>query len=251
MKLAGKVALVTGAGSGIGKSIALLFATEGADIAVNDINLQAAMQTAEVIKQIGRKAITIQANVAEEKEVDMMVNRVVDELGGVHILVNNAGVATSGPTINETVQTWERISGVVLKGTFLCSRNAGRWMISHGGGVILNMASTAGIAGSSELVCYATSKAGVLHMTRVLAMEWAKYKIRVNSISPRVVRTAMNEEAMKKFGLTWETIAKNIPLKRVAEPEDIAKAALFLVSDDASYITAVNLPVDGGYLASG
>ena len=251
MKLAGKVALITGSGRGIGKAIALLFAAEGADIAVNDVNLQSAMQTAEAVKQIGQRAIAIQASVAEANEVDSMVNQVIDELGGVHILVNNAGISTSGPTIDETVQTWEKITDVILKGPFLCSQNVGRWMISHGGGVILNIASTAGITGIPELVSYGPAKAGVLQMTRVLAMEWAKYNIRVNSIAPRVVKTPMSEEGMKKKGITMDYFAEIIPLGRIAEPEDIAKAALFLVSDDASYITAVNLPVDGGYLASG
>ncbi|MGD0918875.1 MAG: SDR family NAD(P)-dependent oxidoreductase, partial [Thermodesulfobacteriota bacterium] len=151
MKLQGKVALVTGAGSGIGQAIALLFAKEGADIAVNDIDLLSAEQTAVAVKQIGRRAITVKADVTEADAVDAMVDRVINELGGVHILVNNAGVPLRGPMLEEqTVERWDRAVAVILRGTYLCSRRAGKWMSVHKTGKILNISSLAGIIGSSD-----------------------------------------------------------------------------------------------------
>jgi len=251
MKLQGKVALVTGAGSGIGQAIALLFAKEGADIGVNDIDLLSAEHTVAAVKQIGRRAIAIKADVFEPDAVDAMVDRVINELGGVHILVNNAGVPLRGPMLEEqTVERWDRAVAVILRGTYLCSRRAGQWMSVHKTGKILNISSLAGIIGSPDHGGYGPAKAAVINLTRNLAVEWGKYNINVNCIAPGLINTPLTQRTIAREP-ALANISKGIPLGRMGETDDIAKAALFLVSDDANYITGATLPVDGGWLASG
>ena len=246
MKLKGKVALITGAGSGIGQATALLFAREGADIAVNDINLPSAEKTAGAIRKIGRKAIAVQADVAQENEVVAMVDRAIKELGGVHILVNNAGVPGLGPALESSVATWDRVMAVILRGTYLCSRQAGHWMASHNTGKIINISSIAALRCNINMSSYASAKAGIINLTRALALEWAPYHININCIVPGGINTPMSRAHVKN--LTAERIKELIPLGRIGEPDDVAKAALFLASDDASFITGVYLPVDGGEL---
>jgi len=246
VKLEGKVALVTGAGSGIGQAIALLFAREGADIAVNDIDLPSAEKTAEAVKKIGRRAIAIKADVAEPDEVDAMVDRVIDELGGVHILVNNAGIPIHGPLLEEqTVERWDRVVNVILRGTYLCSRRVGQWMADQKTGKIVNISSVAGMKSSSSQASYGAAKAGVINLTRSLAADWGKYNINVNCIAPGVINTPLTQRTLLRMS-TEEQIVQRIPLGRLGKAEDVARAALFLVSDDAAYISGVTLPIDGG-----
>lgn len=252
MKLAGKVALITGAGGAFGQAMALLFAKEGADIAAADVILQSAEETAMAVKQIGQRAIAIRANVAEVDEVDAMVDKVENELGGVYILVNNAGrTSAGGPTIEQSVEEWDKVVAVQLRGTYLCCRRAGRWMVAHRTGKVLNIASTAGIGGPQTVPGYGASKAGIINMTRALAVEWGKYNINVNCLAPSWVLTPLSNVAIKAGAITVEAIIQRTPLGRLGTPEDIAQAALFLVSDDAKHITGVTLPVDGGWLAFG
>lgn len=249
MKLAGKVALVTGAGTGIGQAIAALFAKEGADIAVNDIDMPSAEATAARIRRLGRKAITVVADVSDAGQVGAMVSRVIAEMGGVHILVNNAGVPEYGTMIEEqTAERWDRVIAVILRGTYLCSRRVGQWMSSNGGGKILNISSAAGISGSSHVPGYSAAKAGVINLTRSLAADWGKYKINVNCLAPGIIDTTATRRTISAWW-TPEQVNRRIPLGRVGEVEDVANAALFLVSDEASYISGITLPVDGGWLA--
>lgn len=252
MKLAGKVALITGAGRGIGQGMALLFAKEGADIAIGDLDLSSAEETAGEVRKIGRRAIAIKADVAESNDVDMMVDSVLSNLGGIHILVNNAGIAQQVvPTIESSIEHWDKVVRVHLRGTYLCSRCVGQWMVSHKTGKILNISSIAGIAGFPMRTSYGSAKAGIINMTRTLAIEWAKYNINVNCIAPGYVMTELAEDLIKQGAVNIEAIKKRTPLGRFAEVDEITRAALFLVSDDASYITGVTLPVDGGWLAYG
>ncbi len=253
MKLAHKVALVTGSGSGIGQAIALLFASEGADIAVNDIDLPAAEATAESIKKMGRKAIAIKADVSVMEDVEMMVDRTINELGGVHILVNNAGIAyPRSPAIEEkNIEIWDKVIAVILRGTYLCSFRAARWMAKNGSGKIVNISSVAGLSGFSSHGSYGPAKAGVVNMTCYLAVEWAKHKININCIAPGYTRTPLLELGIRLGHLNLEEMVSRTPFGRLAEPEEIAKAALFLASDDASFITGATLAVDGGFLAYG
>jgi NAD(P)-dependent dehydrogenase (short-subunit alcohol dehydrogenase family) len=245
VKLEGKVALITGAGSGIGQAIAMRFATEGADIAVNDIDLPSAENTAGAVRKLGRRAIAIQADVAIENQVNAMVDRTIEELGGVNILVNNAGLSSGGPAIEESLEDWDRMVAIVLRGTYLCSRRAARWMVKHNGGKIVNISSTAGLRGGPNMSAYSASKAGVMSLTRTLAVEWAINNIRVNCIAPGLINTPMTQRTLvKRF--TPEQLTGRVPLGRMAEPDEVARPALFLASDDSSYITGVTLPVDGG-----
>ena len=253
MRLEGKVALVTGASSGIGKAIALLFASEGADIAVNGQDPSKAEATAEAIRKIGRKTITILGNVAEPENVDAIVERTIQELGGVHILVNNAGVPPTGmPTLEEpTVDPWDNVIKVILRGTYLCSQRAGQWMAAHEGGRIINISSVCGIGGFPRYGAYGPAKAGVINMTRLLALEWACHNINVNCIAPGYVSTPMLDSGFEAGVIKEEDLVSQVPLKRLAKPEEIAKTALFLASDDSDYITGTTIPVDGGFLAGG
>ncbi len=253
MKLEGQAALVTGAGSGIGRAIAILFASEGANIAVNDIDLPSARATAKAVRQIGRKTIAIKANVAEPAEVDAMIERTIRELGGVNILVNNAGIAyPRSPAIEETnFEVWDKVLSVILRGTYICSVRAAKWMASHGAGKIVNISSVAGLSGFSQHGSYGPAKAGIVNLTQYLAVEWAKYKININSIAPGYTRTPLLELGIKLGHLSLKEMTSRTPFGRLAEPEEIARAALFLASDDASFITGATLPVDGGFLAFG
>ena len=251
MKLQGKVALVTGAGSGIGQAIALVFAKEGADIAVNDIDLLSAEKTVSAIEHNGGRAIAVKADVSDPAAVDAMVERVIKELGGVHILVNNAGVPLRGPMLEEqTVECWDRAVAVILRGTYLCSRRAGKWMSVHKTGKILNISSLAGIIGSPDHGGYGPAKAGVINLTRTLQWNGVNININVNCIAPGLINTPLTQRAIAREP-ALANIAQGVPLRRMGEADDIAKAALFLVSDDASYITGATLAVDGGWLASG
>jgi NAD(P)-dependent dehydrogenase (short-subunit alcohol dehydrogenase family) len=249
MKLEGKVALITGAGSGIGQAIATLFAREGADIAVNDIDLPSAEATVARVRRLGQKGLSVIADVSNAGQVGEMVSRVIDEMGGIHILINNAGLSEHGTMIEEqTAEKWDRVVAVTLRGTYLCSRRVGQWMASHGGGRIINVSATDGFSGSPLDPGYGAAKAGVINLTRSLAIDWGQYKINVNCIAPGVIDTPF----MRRTNSVWsnlEKVTQHIPLGRIGETEDVANAALFLVSEEANYITGVTLPVDGGWLA--
>jgi NAD(P)-dependent dehydrogenase (short-subunit alcohol dehydrogenase family) len=248
MKLAGKVALVTGAGSGMGRSIALLFAGEGALVAVNDINLASARKTAAEIARAGGTAIALKADIASPKAVDGMIERTVAELGGIHILVNNAGASGGGPVLDTPLKVWDRIMGVNLRGTYLCCRKAGEWMVQHRNGKIVNISSIAGIRCHPNMSAYVTSKAAIIQLTHALALEWAPYGINVNCIIPGGTDTPM----LQAHGhIPARKIKEMIPLGQLGKPADIANAALFLVSEESHQITGIDLPVDGGELVRG
>lgn len=252
MKLDGKVALVTGAGKGIGRATALIFAEEGADVAVNALHLSSAEGTVKEIRKLGRRAIAIEADVAVVDDVDRMMDTVLNELGKIDILVNAAGARPENvPTIEQSIEKFDRTLNTHLRGTYLCCRRAGQWMVKYGGGKILNISSTAGITGFPMRTAYGAAKAGIIHLTKTLAVEWAKHNINVNCIAPAYILTPRIETGVKEGKLDLELIEKRTPLGRLGEPNDVARAALFLVSDDAKYITGVTLPVDGGWLAYG
>ena len=248
MKLKGKVALVTGAGSGMGRATAILFAKEGAKVAVNDVNLSSAKKTVAKIRKQGGTAIPMQADISDVKEVDAMIDRVIRELGGIDILVNNAGISEGGAVLETPVEIWDRVIGTDLRGTFLCCRKAGRWMVDHRAGKIVNISSIAGVRCHPNMSAYATAKAGIIQLTRALALEWGPQNINVNCIIPGGTDTPM----IKTHGLVLDKeIGEMIPLGHLGQPEDIANAALFLVSEEARQITGVGLPVDGGELTRG
>jgi NAD(P)-dependent dehydrogenase (short-subunit alcohol dehydrogenase family) len=249
MKLQGKAALITGAGSGMGRATALLFAREGAKVAVNDVNLESAQKTVEEIKKMGGTAIAIKADISEAKEVEAMIDRVIKEFGGIQILINNAGISVSCPAIETPLELWDRVMGVMLRGTFLCCRKAGQWMVPHREGKVVNISSIAAIRSQVNMSAYATAKAGIVQLTRALALEWGPHNINVNCIIPGGTNTPMLNT--HDVPITNEMVKNFIPLGHLGEPEDIANAALFLVSDESHQITGVALPVDGGELCRG
>lgn len=245
MKLKNKIALITGSSGGIGKATALLFAKEGAKVAVNYFSSEnEAKSVVEEIQKIGSEAIAIKCDVSNEEQVISMVDQVLSKFGSIDILVNNAGIVFDVPFLERTVEQWKKTLDVNLLGTFLCSKYASEPLKKTNNGKIINISSTNAIdCFSPEAMDYDASKAGIIILTRDFAKELAP-EIRVNAIAPGWVDTKMNKDLPQDF---IDEEIKNIYLKRFAKPEEIAKAILFLASDDASYITGSILKVDGGH----
>ena len=241
MKLVNKVAFVTGAGQGMGRAMVRRFAEEGAVVVAADINLDAARETIEGLA--GGSALAVACNVADSASVAEAMAAVVERFGRLDVLVNNAGVGSVDAFLDTPDEHWQRVIGVNLTGTFLCSREAARLMHQSGqGGVIVNLSSTAAVSGEGPSH-YCASKAGVMGLTRSLARELAPSQIRVNTIVPGPTNTPM----MAGIPDDWmQSMVKAIPLGRMCEPAEIAAVAAFLASDDASFITGQNIAVNGG-----
>jgi NAD(P)-dependent dehydrogenase (short-subunit alcohol dehydrogenase family) len=248
--LPGKVAIVTGARRGIGKAIALALAEAGADIAICDRVIEDGElnAVAEEVKRLGRRSLAVQADITQRAEVDGLVKRVVAEFGVIDILVNNAAVNIMAPLLELREDGWDRVIDTDLKGYYLCSQAVGKKMVDQKRGNIINIASTAAIASAPEMGAYCIAKAGVVMLTRVLAVELAQYNIRVNAIAPSMVKTKFSEPLWSDPE-TLKQIESEIPLGRLAEPGDIIGAGLFLASDASSYITGHTIIVDGGLSA--
>ena len=246
MKLKGKAALVTGAGRGIGRAVALALAKEGADVMVNDVNLQSAEETADEARRIGSRALPIVADVSNRTEVVKMVEKTVETFGKIDILVNNAGIFSSVPLNEITEEEWDRMMDVNLKGVFLCSQAAMRFMKDQRSGKIVNIASLAGkVGGIFAGANYAASKAGVICLTKSLAKRLAPYGINVNAVAPAMIETDMIQDWPKEVK---QSFLRQIPLGRFGKPEEVAETVLFLVSDGANYITGATIDVNGGLL---
>jgi 3-oxoacyl-(acyl-carrier-protein) reductase len=243
MNFNGKKALVTGSGSGIGKSIALLLADLGADIVVNDISMENAKQTAKDVIEKGRKALVSNANVVQDNEVKKMFESIEAEFGRIDILVNNAGITKDALLMDMSETQWDQVMDVNLKGVFLCCRYAAKMMSEHQSGKIVNISSASALIGNIGQVNYVASKGGVISMTKTLAKELARYNIRVNAVAPGYIRTPMTESVPEKVE---KYIIGQIPLRRAGEPEEIANTVAFLCSDMSSYITGQIISVSGG-----
>jgi len=245
MRLRGKIALVTGAQQGIGRGIALAFAREGADVAVNYLDDR--VEAEKVMREVcaaGQRAVLVQADVARPTDAQTMVAQVLSELGGLDVLVNNAGVYPRVPFLEMRETDWDLVLDVNLKGGFFCAQAAARAMVAAGRrGSIINMASQA-IRGAVRGVHYSASKGGVVAMTRATALELAPHGIRVNAIAPGLTDTAQPRYGNNEDELA--AMARAVPLGRMAQPDDIAAVAVFLASDDARHVTGQTVHVNGG-----
>ena len=244
MTLFGKVALVTGGSRGIGRAIVLTLAKAGADVAINYAgNIAAAEETAEAVKAMGRKAIVLKGDVADTAVCEDMIKQAVAELGRLDILVNNAGITRDGLLMRMKEEDWDAVLNTNLKGVFNCTKAAVKYMMKQRAGRIVNITSVVGVMGNAGQANYAAAKAGCIGFTKSVAKEVAARGITVNGVAPGFIKTDMTSVLPEKVVADMEA---GIPLARLGEPEDIAKAVLFLVSDDAAYITGQTLHVDGG-----
>ena len=243
MSMIDKVALITGAGRGIGKVIALTLAKEGANIIVNDIDRAAAESTANAIQAMGRKTISDSANIAIRSEVDTMCENIQQEFGKLDILINNAGITRDALLLKMKDEQWNSVIDVNLTGVFYCIQASLSLMRKQEGGRIINMTSASAQMGNIGQVNYAASKAGIIGMTKTLAKELARYQITVNAVAPGFIDTPMTEKIPDKVK---NQLLSTIPLKRAGKPEDVANLVKFLSSSDSDYITGQIIACNGG-----
>lgn len=244
----GRVAIVTGSGSGIGAVMVRMFAEEGASVAVVDWNADAAEQSAAAIRERGERAQAVTADVSNPDEVEALFDQVLERFGQVDVLVNNAAIAEGDDVLLTDPEVWNHDVAVVLRGPFLCTRAALPHMIDAGGGSIVNIASVNGLTALGN-EAYSAAKAGVINFTKSVAMRYGRQGVRANAVAPGTIRTPIWNERVERDPKVFERLVKWYPLGRIGEPEDVAKAALFLASDDAGWVSGETLRVDGGLLA--
>ena len=242
-RLDGKKAYVTGGARGIGKSVALAFAQAGADVAVVDLDLDGAEKTADEIKSYGVKSIAVKADISKPEDVDKMIKEIVNAFGTIDVAFNNAGICINKNVEDMSLEEWRKVIDVNLTGTYMTTKAVGLIMVKNRKGSIINTASMAAhiIPDAQNHCAYSASKAGIIHLSKALAMEWAPYNVRVNCISPGYTATELTKDVIKP---RW---AERTPMKRVATPEDMQGAALYLASDASLYTTGIDILVDGGY----
>jgi NAD(P)-dependent dehydrogenase (short-subunit alcohol dehydrogenase family) len=248
-RLDGKTAVVTGASQGLGREMARALAEAGADVAVPDIDYGSAVDAAEEIADLGVETAALETDVTDEADVERMVQTVTDELGTVDVLVNNAGVVTHAPAEEMSKEDWDAVIDVNLTGVFLCAKHVGRQMLDAGGGSIVNISSMSGFIVNvpQPQVSYNASKAGVVHLTRSLASEWAGEGIRVNSIAPGYMRTELVDEALAENPEMEETWLEYTPVGRLGRPEDLRGLVVYLASGASAFVTGETVVIDGGY----
>ncbi|MGD9570116.1 MAG: SDR family NAD(P)-dependent oxidoreductase [Sedimentibacter sp.] len=246
--LTGKVAIVTGATKGIGYSIAMSLAESGADIVVVSRNEGDCKRVAEEINNKGRKALAYACDVTKKSMIEDLILKTVDGFGKIDILVNNAGIAVTKAAVDLAEEDWDRVVNTNLKGVFLVAQAVGKRMIEQKSGRIINIASMFGLVGDKNILPYLCSKGGVVQLTRGLALEWAKYNVLVNAIAPGYVITPINEKELSQEKVQNYLLGKT-PMRRFGTSDEIASTAVFLASDEASYLTGSVLSVDGGWTA--
>jgi len=253
MRLKDKVALVTGAASGIGRATAALFGQEGAKVMCADLDAAGAEHVARQIADGGGEAASTQADVSQAADVERMVKETVERWGRLDVLVNNAGIYFILPLTQVPEEEWDRLININLKGVYLGCKYAIPRMVGQGKGAIVNTASIAGLRGSANWTTYCASKGGVVQLTKALAMEVARLNVRVNCVCPGIIDTGMFDQAVDLVAVNREELATTIgeahPMGRIGRPEEVAAAILFLASEEASFITGVPLSVDGGLWA--
>jgi NAD(P)-dependent dehydrogenase (short-subunit alcohol dehydrogenase family) len=251
-----KVALVTGAGSGIGREIALLYAKQGANVIIADIQLESAGQVLAEIREHGGEAYAVQLDVASEEQVERVFEQIIQDHGRLDILVNNAGVSHVGNILETSLNDWERVMSINARGVFLCSKYAVKHMVAQQpqGGILVNMASVAGMIAIDRRLPYSASKGAVISITRSVAIDFVQQGIRANAICPGTVHTPFVEGYLERnFAATKDEERKKMharqPIGRMGRPDEIASAALYLASDEASFVTGSTLVIDGGWTA--
>lgn len=249
-RLDGKTAVITGAASGMGRATALLFAAEGARLVLADVDADGGEQTAAWVTSAGGAAVFRRVDVSRAAEVEGMVRAAQDTYGGLDVLFNNAGIEGESSWLADcTEENWDRVLAINLKGVFLGMKYALPLMAAQGRGSIINTASVAGLVGWRAGGAYSASKGGVVILTKTAALEYARFNVRVNAICPGVIHTPMVERITGGTDAAIERLRSSQPMPRVGEPEEIARMALFLASDESTFVTGAALPVDGGYTA--
>jgi 3-oxoacyl-[acyl-carrier protein] reductase len=241
--LSSKSALVTGAGRGIGKEIAMTLAKAGCDVAVSDIDLETATSAAKEIEALGRKSMALKADVSNAKDVETMIASFVEKFGKIDILVNNAGITRDGLLMRMKEEDWDLVLNINLKSAFLCCKEAVRPMMKARSGKIINIASVVGLMGNAGQANYSASKAGLIGLTKTVAREFAGRAINVNAVAPGFIKTAMTDKLSDAEKLK---LSSQIPMQALGSPTDVANAVLFLSSSLSDYITGQVLTVDGG-----
>ncbi len=246
--LDGKTALVTGSAHGLGKKIARSLADSGVSLILADIDYP--QEAAREIEATGARCVAMETDISDENQVRALVQKAVSEYGKVDILVNNAGISQLSytPTEDLPVTEWDRVMAINLRGTFLCCKHIGKSMIKNGGGKIINIASTAGITGVPRAPAYCASKAGVLLLTKSLALEWARHNIHINAVAPHYLETGLTK-GLRESDSVYNGLVKSIPLKKFGKTSDLTGAIMLLSSHASDYMTGSVITVDGGYLS--
>ena len=250
-KLDGKVAIVTGAASGIGRATAILFASEGAKVVLADWDERQGSRVADELREAGHDAVFVRVDVSRPEDVEGMISTAVERYARLDVLFNNAGIeGEQAPTADCTLENWERVINVNLRGVFLGMKYGIPAMLRGGGGAIINNASVAGIVGFAGIPAYCASKGGIIQLTKAAALEYAKQGIRVNVICPGVIWTPMVERFTAQSDETRKALESLEPVGRFGTPEEVARLALFLASDDSAFCTGAPFIVDGGFVAA-
>jgi glucose 1-dehydrogenase len=249
MRLGGKNAIISGAGSGIGRAIAIGFAAEGAGVVVADIIADRALSTTAEIRQTGGQAEAVTADVSRRPDVEKMLDAALAAFGRIHILVSVAGIATVRPFLELPEAEWDEIMAVNLKSQYLCGQIVGRHMAGSGGGSIINVTSQLAEVAQPMSAHYQASKGGGKMLTKSMALDLAQFSIRVNALAPGLTDGGMDTDRSSAWRARQEKLHERIPMQRAARPEEMVGAAVFLASDEASYVTGSTVLVDGGYLA--
>lgn len=246
-RLDGEVAIITGGGGGLGRELCLAFVEAGGKVAVVDVAAVNGEKTLQEIMEAGGDGVFIKADITKGDEVRKLMGKIAEQFGKIDILVNNAGTVLGKPFSEVEEDDWHRVMDINLTSAFLCSRFAGEYMIKHGKGKIINISSNAGFVAATNQSAYCASKAGLISLTKCLALEWAKYNINVNAIAPGYIRTALSASALEDEKIS-SILLKKIPLRRFAETRDISPLVVYLASKASDYVTGETVLIDGGHL---